>query len=128
MSGFSPKVTAATVAASAASVVGGIVGPYVFPSGTPADVKGLWLAGVTAAVTFASGYVTKHPAIEKTADKVVSLADEVGKPFSQLAEYVEPKISVVDLTPRAPAPTVADAVPAPAPVAQPVAVLYPPQA
>jgi hypothetical protein len=115
MSGFSPKVTASTVAASAATVVGGIVGPYVFPNGTPADVKGLWLALVTAGVTFASGYLTTHPALEKDAEKVVSIADELGVPFSRIAEYVEP-------TP-APAPVVE----VPAPVAPVASVVYPPQ-
>lgn len=94
MSGFSPKISAATVAAGASTVVGGIVGPYVFPSGVPTDVQGLWLAAFTAAVTFASGYLTRHPAdaarvgaVVKDAEKV---SEAVGVPFSQIAEYVEP--------------------------------------
>lgn len=112
MNGFSPKVTAATVAASTVSVIGGIVGPYVFPNGTPADVKGLALAVVTAGVTFASGYLTKHPALEHDVEAAVSVAEELGKPFSQVAEYIEPFVP-------APAPVVPQAPAAP--------VIYPPQ-
>jgi hypothetical protein len=120
MSGFSPKVTASTVAASAATVVGGIVGPYVFPHGTPADVKGLWLAVVTAGVTFASGYFTKHPAVVKEVEKVASIADELGKPFAQIAEWAEPAKETVPAVTVEPTPFVA-----PQPAAP---VLYPPTA
>lgn len=117
MSGYSPKISAATVAAAVSTTVGGIVGPYVFPHGVPSDVKGLSLALVTAGVTFASGYLTKHAAVAREVEKAVSLADELGKPFSQISEWVEesapqaPQISVVNLTagqqtpaPQAPAP------------------------
>jgi hypothetical protein len=122
MSGFSPKVTASTVAASAATVVGGIVGPYVFPHGTPADVKGLWLAVVTAGVTFASGYFTKHPAVTKEVEKVASIADELGKPFAQIAEWTEPAKETVSAVVE-PTPFVAPQ----APAAPPAPVIYPPQ-
>jgi hypothetical protein len=120
MSGFSPKVTAATVAASAASVVGGIVGPYVFPDGTPADVKGLWLAGVTAAVTFASGYLTRHVAVAKEAEHVVSVAEQIGKPFSQVAQ-------LIDFAQAEPAPVAPVAPVETAPAAPAAPLLYPPQ-
>lgn len=115
MSGYSPKISAATVAAAVSTTVGGIVGPYVFPHGVPSDVKGLSLALVTAGVTFASGYLTKHTAVAREAEKVISLADELGKPFSQISEWVE------DVAPAA-VPTIVPASVAPG-VAAPVPVL-----
>ena len=115
---ISGKVSAATVAASAVAVVGGIVGPHVFPNGTPADVKGLSLGVVTAAVTFVSGYLAKHGIDAKAVEADASaLASDLGVPFSSIPEYVDPEPVAL------PAPVVA---PVPAPVAvAPVQVVAP---
>jgi hypothetical protein len=87
---ISGKVTASTVAASLTTVVGGIVGPHVFPHGVPSDVKGLYLGVTTAAVTFVSGYLAKHHIdAAAVASDAVSLASDLGVPFSQLPQAVE---------------------------------------
>jgi hypothetical protein len=105
---ISGKVTASTVAASMASVVGGIVGPHVFPNGTPSDVKGLYLGGVTAAVTFVSGYLARHGInADALASDAETLASDLGVPFSQVPQAVEPDpVEAAPVSTPVPAPIV----------------------
>jgi hypothetical protein len=124
---ISGKVSAATVAASAVAVVGGIVGPHVFPNGTPADVKGLSLGVVTAAVTFVSGYLAKHGIDAKAVEADASaLASDLGVPFSSIPEYVDPEPVAEPVAVPLAAPAVAVPVAVPAvQVVAPVAVSVP---
>jgi hypothetical protein len=119
MSGFSPKVTASTVAAGLSSVVGGIVGPYVFPDSTPADVKGLWLGVVSAAVAFGAGFLTKHPKLEAEVDHAAFVVDELARPFSQIPEWVDAAKEVTAPVAAEPAPVVAPPAHVVLPPAQP---------
>lgn len=89
---ISPKVSAATVGASVTTMVIGIVGPHLFPHGMPTDVQGLIGAGVTAAITFASGYFARHDVavakVVKTAEQDVAKADVV---FTKVKEATAPQ-------------------------------------
>ena len=119
---ISGKVSAATVAASTVAVVGGIVGPHIFPNGTPSDVKGLSLGVVTAAVTFVSGYLAKHGIDAKAVEADASaLATDLGVPFSSIPEYVDPEPVALPVA----APVAAPVAVAPVQVVAPVAVSVP---
>lgn len=85
---ISPKVSAATVAASLSTVIIGIVGPHAFPHGTPADIQGLIGAAVTAVVTFASGYLARHDTAAVAEVKAdVAKADVV---YTKVRQAVQP--------------------------------------
>jgi len=117
---ISGKVTASTVAASATTVISGILAPHIFWASVPSDVKGLVEAGVTAAVTFVSGYLAKHGVAYETQVAVGSqVATDFGAPFSSIPEAPE-VLAPLDV---APAPVALAAVPVaePVPVAQPLA-------
>lgn len=119
---ISGKVSAATVAASTVAVVGGIVGPHIFPNGTPSDVKGLSLGVVTAAVTFVSGYLAKHGIDAKAVEADASaLATDLGVPFSSIPEYVDPEPVALPVV----APVAAPVAVTPVQVVAPVAVSVP---
>jgi predicted anti-sigma-YlaC factor YlaD len=117
---ISGKVTASTVAAAGTTVVAGILAPHVFWPSVPSDVRGLIEAGVTAVITFASGYMAKHGvAYEKLMQDAGAVASDLGVPFMALSDAVEapPRSDVVaDPAPVAEAQPVAQAVP----VAQPL--------
>lgn len=71
----SPKVSAASIGAAAATLVSDIVARRVFHGSAPADVLALVGAAATAGVTFVCGYVAKHtPADVK--DAVSEAVDE----------------------------------------------------
>lgn len=121
---ISGKVTASTVAASLTTVVSGILAPHIFWTSVPDDVKGLVEAGVTAVITFASGYLAKHGvAYEAAAKDAVSLAVDFGVPFSSIPEAPE-VLAALDVPVPAPFPA-PPAVPHPLSVAQPIAVAAP---
>lgn len=71
---ISGKVTAATVAASATTLVCSILAPHVFPGGIPSDIQGLVETGVTAVVTFASGYAARHGIVTVVEHEAAKLA------------------------------------------------------
>jgi uncharacterized membrane protein (UPF0136 family) len=123
---ISGKVSTATVAASTVAVVGGIVGPHIFPNGTPSDVKGLSLGVVTAAVTFVSGYLAKHGIDAKAVEADASaLATDLGVPFSSIPEYVDPEPVALPVAAPVVAPVAAPVAVAPVQVVAPVAVSVP---
>jgi hypothetical protein len=105
---ISGKVTASTVAAAAVTVVSGILAPHVFWSSVPSDVRGLVEAGVTAVVTFASGYLARHGVDAGAVEHdVESLADDFGVPFMQVHDVVD---APVDEPVGEPAPSVVEPV------------------
>jgi ABC-type Fe3+-siderophore transport system permease subunit len=102
---ISGKVTASTVAAAGTTIVAGIIAPHVFQHSVPSDVRGLIEGGVTAVITFVSGYLARHGiAYEKLAADTAEVAADLGVPFMALSDVTEEK----------PAP---DMVAEPAPVA-----------
>jgi hypothetical protein len=105
---ISGKVAASTVAASVSTVVAGIIAPHVFPAGTPSDIVGLFEAGVTAVVTFVSGYMARHGiAVPAAVEEAVAL--DFGVPFSSIPdapEVLAPAEPVAPVAPVAPAPAV----------------------
>lgn len=113
---ISGKVTASTVAASVTTVVSGILAPHVFWTSVPSDVRGLVEGGVTAVITFASGYLAKHgiDAPAAIAD-AVELGTDLGVPFSAIPDAPE---ILADLGVSLPAAV--PAVAQPLPVAQPL--------
>jgi hypothetical protein len=97
----SGKVVASTVAAAATTVVSGILAPHVFWPSVQPDVRGLVEAGVTAVVTFASGYLARHGVDAQAVERdVEALAEDFGVPFMQVhdvaddAPVVEPVVEV----------------------------------
>lgn len=108
MKAISGKVTASTVAAAGTTIVAGILAPHVFWPNVPSDVQGLVEGGITAVVTFVSGYMAKHGInYEKFVQDADVVASDLGVPFSALADAPEQ-------------PSRSDAVQDPAPVAQPL--------
>ena len=102
MKAISGKVTASTVAAAGTTIVAGILAPHVFQSNVPSDVRGLIEGGVTAAITFASGYLAKHGiAYEKLVQDTAAVASDLGVPFMALSESAEPA-PAVEPAPSAP--------------------------
>jgi hypothetical protein len=103
MKAISGKVTASTVAAAGVTVVAGILAPHVFQANVPSDVRGLVQAGVTAAITFGSGYLAKHGvSYEKLVTDTEAVATDLGVPFSALSQSVEPAPVAVEPAPGAP--------------------------
>lgn len=76
----SPKVSAATVGAAAATVVTSVIANHLFHGAMPSDVLGLVEAAVTAGVTFASGYLVRHVPAE-----VVHVAEAVAQDLAPKA-------------------------------------------
>jgi hypothetical protein len=60
-----PKVTAATTAAGAASLLLWVLSAYVFHGTVPAEVQGMVGALVTTAATFTAGWLARH--VDRTA-------------------------------------------------------------
>lgn len=84
---ISGKVTASTVAATATTIVAGIVAPHVFSHSVPSDVRGLIEGGVTAVLTFVSGYLAKHGiSYEKLAADTAAVAEDLGVPYMALSD------------------------------------------
>jgi hypothetical protein len=100
---ISGKVTASTVAATGATIVAGIVAPHVFSHSVPSDVRGLIEGGVTAVVTFVSGYLAKHGiSYERLAADTAAVAEDLGVPFMALSDVTAepaPSAPVVDAAP-----------------------------
>lgn len=86
---ISGKVSAASVGAAGATLVSDIIARHAFHGQVPGDVLALVGASVTAAVTFACGYLAKHVPI--TVQKV---AEDVAT--SAIAEYVDPAPAAED--------------------------------
>jgi hypothetical protein len=80
---ISGKVSAASVGAAGATLVSDILARHAFHGQVPGDVLALVGASVTAAVTFACGYLAKHVPIT-----VQHVAEDVAS--SAIAEYVDP--------------------------------------
>jgi ABC-type Fe3+-siderophore transport system permease subunit len=105
MKAISGKVTASTVAAAGTTIVAGILAPHVFQLSVPSDVRGLIEGGVTAVVTFASGYLAKHGvAYEKLVTDTEAVATDLGVPFMSLSQAVEPEPAPVAVEPAPGAP------------------------
>jgi hypothetical protein len=103
---ISGKVIASTVGAAATTVVSGILAPHVFWPSVQPDVRGLVEAGVTAVVTFASGYLARHGIDAQAVEHdVEALAEDFGVPFMQVhdvaddAPAVEPVVEVAPVVP-----------------------------
>jgi len=95
---ISGKVTASTTAASITAIVTGILAPHVFSRGVPSDVRGLVEAGVTAGITFVSGYLAKHGIdAGAVAQDVEALVVDLGVPFMAVAEAPEAEPSAGDV-------------------------------
>lgn len=94
---ISGKVSASTVAATLTTVITGILAPHVFSKGVPSDVRGLVEGGLTAGITFVSGYLAKHGIdAEQLATDVEDVAADLGVPFMALSDVVdEPAADVV---------------------------------
>jgi hypothetical protein len=87
---ISGKVTASTVAAAGSTIIAGILAPHVFTHQVPSDVRGLIEGGVTAAVTFVSGYLARHGiAYEKLITDTADVAADLGVPFMALSDVTE---------------------------------------
>lgn len=57
---ISGKVTSATVATGISTLVFSILAPHIVHGTISPDIEGLVQAVITAAVTFAAGYMAKH--------------------------------------------------------------------
>jgi hypothetical protein len=102
MKAISGKVTASTVAAAGTTIVAGILAPHVFSHNVPSDVRGLVQGGVTAALTFVSGYLAKHGvSYEKLVQDSAAVASDLGVPFMALSESA-PEPLAVEPAPSAP--------------------------
>jgi hypothetical protein len=99
---ISGKVTASTVAAAATTVVSGILAPHVFWPSVQSDVRGLVEAGVTAVVTFASGYLARHGIDAQAVEHdVEALAEDFGVPFMAVHDVADdaPVVEPVEVAP-----------------------------
>jgi hypothetical protein len=94
---ISGKVSAASVGAAAATLVSDIVARHAFHGQVPGDVLALVGASVTAAVTFACGYMARHVPIT-----VQRVAEDVAS--SAVAEFVDPAPLAATESVAAPAP------------------------
>jgi ABC-type Fe3+-siderophore transport system permease subunit len=84
---ISGKVTASTVAAAGTTIVAGIIAPHVFSHSVPSDVRGLIEGGVTAVLTFVSGYLAKHGiSYERLAADTAAVAEDLGVPYMALSD------------------------------------------
>jgi len=70
---ISGKVTAATVATGITTLVFSILAPHLGAGQIDPDVQGLVEAIVTAAVTFAAGYMAKHRVVETVEREIQSV-------------------------------------------------------
>jgi ABC-type Fe3+-siderophore transport system permease subunit len=84
---ISGKVTASTVAAAGTTIVAGIIAPHVFSHSVPSDVRGLIEGGVTAVLTFVSGYLARHGiSYERLAADTAAVAEDLGVPYMALSD------------------------------------------
>jgi ABC-type Fe3+-siderophore transport system permease subunit len=97
---ISGKVTASTVAAAGTTIVAGIVAPHVFSHSVPSDVRGLIEGGVTAVLTFVSGYLAKHGiSYERLAADTAAVAEDLGVPYMALSDVTAEPAPVVSAGP-----------------------------